>query len=430
MSASLINHASYDLLGGSRKREKPTQLDQTLSRYNDERVSIRDTLQENSEELLYLWGDYLTVDTGCQAGMTPKRRLQSCQHCEELNHLFDLEVDKPFVLECGRYIGRTLIVRQPVIEPARLEFDRDLLEQGDRILKLSPLLGSCGFIQVDKYLTCDNLSAEVLMRVAFNEICISPTVFLTAFQCRSSRYLVESYSRSWVDPELELHKLTPGQCQDIFIHFIATLHCLSAHQTILGELDGRSILVKNEPPSVIYDKVHVKGPFGVSFAYTPGSSMTVGDTRICSTVTPKVVADVHPKIHIYELASGSGKVTTVYSLDAGTRTTFLRHRRSGIPLYPGSLELYIILIVLCCNKKFFDVITQTYRDLWWRLWLGKDDANIVTRKILQWQAANYNPLHDEIIDVLLGRWLRCDALELTWEVIQSFHNIDLVKESK
>lgn len=430
MSSEIIDHASYDLLGGSRKREKFTMLDEILSRYSAERNKIRDTLQENSEELLDLWGEFLTVDTGCQSCMTPQRRLQSCRHCEELSHLFDLEIDKPFVLECGRYIGRTLIVRQPATEPARLEFDDDLLEQGDRILKLSPLLGSCGFIQVDKYLACDNLSAEVLMRVAFNEICISPTVYLTAFQCRSSRYLVESYSRNWVESKNEIDKLSMSQCQDVFIHFIATLHCLGAHQTILGELDGRSILIKTEPPSIIYDKVHIKGPFGVSFAYTPGSSMTVGDTRICSTVTPKVIADVHPKIHIFNLASGLGNVTTIYSLDAGTRTTFLRHRQSGIPLYPGSLELYILLIVLCCRKNFFDVITQNFKDIWWRLWLGKDDANIVTRKILQWQHANYDPVHGEIIDLLLGRWLRCDALELTWELIQSFHNVDLVKELK
>lgn len=430
MSANLINHASYDLLGGSRRQEKPTFLDKTLTRYNAERISIRESLEENAEDLLYLWGDFLIVDTGCQAKMTPRRRLQSCRHCEELGHLFDLEVDKPFVLECGRYIGKTLIVRKPVSEPARLEFDQELIDQGNRILRLSPLLGSCGFTQVEKYLTCDNLSAEVLMRIAFNEICISPTVYLTAFQCGSSRYLVESYSRSWVDPELELHKLTSIQCQDIFIHFIATLHCLNAHQTILGELDGRSILVKSEPPSVIYDKVHIKGPFGVSFGYTPGSSMTVGDTRICSVVTPKVVADVHPNIHIWELPSGSGKVTTIYSLDAGTRSTFLRHRRSGIPLYPGSLELYVLLIVLSCHKKFFELITQTYRDIWWRLWLGKGDADIVISKVLEWQTAGYNPVHDEIIDLLLGRWLRCDALELTWEIIQSFHNVDSVKESR
>jgi hypothetical protein len=335
-----------------------------------------------------------------------------------LGHLYSLEVDKTFILECGRYIGRTLIVRSPSSDPTSIQFDDELVEQGDRILSLSPLLGNCGFIQVERYLVCDTLSAEVLIRIAFNEIFITPNILITAFHCHTSRYILESYAKTWYESRAEISKLTTTQCHDIFVQLVVALHQLNDHQMIFGELDARSILIKNEPPSEKYEGVHIKGPIGVNFAYTPGSSMSIGEIRICSMVTPRVVATVHPKIKIWNVIIEDGKPCTLYSLDAGTRSTFLRHRRSGIPLYPGSLEMYVLLIVLCCETKFFQLITQTYHKMWIKLWLGKHDSKIIQDKVTEWQRVGYQPIYDEIIDLLLGRWLRCDALEVVWDMIR------------
>lgn len=397
-----------------------TQLDSLLAKFHETRREIITSLEGNPESLIGIWGNILTVDITCQAHMTPYNSLKACHHCQELGHLFDLDIDVPFVLECGEYVGRELIVRFPTTEPISLEFDKELIEQGNRILATSPLLGKCGFIPIEHYLICDTLTNEILIRSLFNEVLLSPNVFITAFQCGPSRYLLESYSTSWYSNHFKISQLSPTQCYDITIQLIANLFQLNDHQIILGELDSRSILVDNNPISWIIQEhgIHIKGPFGVSFAYTHGSSMSIGNVRICSTMSPKVVANVHPNIKIWTVASEGDKLITVYSLDAGTRTNFIRHRRSGIPLYPGSLELYIILIVICCHRNFYEMLILHFKDLWRRLWIGKFDMEMITSKLLEWQEKAYQPTHDEIIDVLQGCYLRCDALEISWNTIR------------
>lgn len=397
-------------------------VDVLFSKYSKSRRQIVRLLHEEPDKILDLWKTYLPSDVGCQARMTSRNADRACQSCEDLGGICYLQSDKDFILECGKFVGKSLIIRRRSDSSSTyLRFDDSIMHQSQRIVEMTPQLKSCGFVMPERYISCDPLSNEILARTYLNNKVVSGIILIHSFQCYHDKYTLESTHSNWKNLKIS----GPERANEYLVQIAAFLHQTVQNQLVLGRVDADTILIREDPPSKMYDGVHIKGKFGLSLEYTEGSSITIGTTRIVSPVLPETVAHLHPKLKVwgirYTLPSKVDTYLTVYSLDVGTRSTFLRHRRAGVPLYPGSLELYVTLIIMGCRAEMYKLLIGKYSGLWGLLWVGMGDRDVIENQMKEWIYADYTPSYDEVIDLLLNKWLRCDAVSLTWEIIKEMN---------
>jgi len=360
-------------------------------------------------DLSKLWTEFLSSDDTCMRRMNVIFTTHSCHMCERLSRLFELEPEVPFLIQSGALAGSHLIVhRRPGGTFCR--YDPNLLIQAQHILKSAPLLGDCGFAQAQTYLVCDSLSAEILGRCVQEKYVFSAPTLVTGFRCHHTNYLIEQATVSWRDFQSEL---STSDIPEALTQYCASLMQLSAFDFVSGGLDADSLRVTSEPPSVEIDGLHIYGRKTYAIGWTPGTSLAMDGVRICSPIVPDAAWGVHPKLKLIKLRL-SDRTITMYQLGVYDRAQFLRHRRAGIPLYPGSLELYCLLLTLMSHPLFYEYVTTQHRALWMPLWLGQDGPNNVQDRLQEWHKVNYMPTFDDLIDVLTGELLRCDALSLTW----------------
>ena len=172
------------------------------------------------------------------------------------------------------------------------------------------------------------------------------------------------------------------------------------------------------------DGVHVKGDVRASLEMGGYSSVSIegsteGGVRICSKPSPawgEGGIAMRPLMKKWKV----GAITT-YKVGRSNIHEFITRRRSGVPIYPGSFDLYCFLVGLCCDNRFASAITGL-RSSWYSLWLMDGDLDTLRQRIDEWRTTfreRVYPSHMEIVNMLSGLWLRCDAMDVMWKGLKS-----------
>lgn len=362
-----------------------------------EEQRIINILTSDSRELIgVLWGDYLKVDDACAVHVTPTRSLRSCNACRDFARLGLLNVGAPVAIECGRRVGTAIVInRRPMGHDVRE--DSNIKRETERLVTKDNRLLECGTCANHNsiYLCADPTTCEILVKIVMQNILPSCCNYLfTAFRCGGEVYLVEKHVTPLTTIEQSL--LTPSFATNVVTQIITILSALAPYSYAHGTPSPQHITIDGDY---------------VGLDVGSHSALTLGHTRLCSTVNPPwkpVGTSLIPTLDKRWVTSAN---IVLYCINQGEWEAFNARRMSGIPLYPGSFDLYCILVGLCCHPAFTAIINK----MWLPLWVGNGDLRTITNRIDQWRVDNkdnnYPPYHN-ILTMLSGLWLRCDAVAL------------------
>jgi len=249
----------------------------------------------------------------------------------------------------------------------------------------------------------------------------------------------------------------------IIVQLLVTLLELSKINFSHGTPSIHAIIFNKDPVSYSYDGVHVAGPITLQITDLWNSSATFNDVHyfpknIRSTmhlergmfvpeISTKTVSMAHcydvgaidvttpvvcpatlttcPDANTYALCKPQS--TTLYRLTNSTIDIYNAMRHIGFPLYVGSFDLYCFMVSLMCDKSFFDSVTQDDRlyRLWSMMWLIEDLPTVerMIRDVHDVEARGDTVPNNRVasniaIDIIRGRWLRCDIVKYLWSLIK------------
>lgn len=220
-----------------------------------------------------------------------------------------------------------------------------------------------------------------------------------------------------------------------------------------GNPSINGLLLSEDPVSYLYDEFHVKGEITVHIADMSNSSATFGNNHYfpkninsmmyiennmfipeidmkevsmaychengISGVNDNIVcpSDIKtcPNSTTFNLCQKQNVM--LYRLTNSTIDIYTAMRHIGFPLYVGSFDFYCFMVALMCDKLFFEAVIgdeKLYR-LWSMMWLAEDIGNVEQsmRKFHDMEVAN-----SEVVDIVRGKWLRCDIVPYMWTLIK------------
>lgn len=388
-------------------------IDKLFSDYSDIRLSIIKLLLNNKNRLISdLWGKYLNVDRQCCSSTG-----NLCTNCEVLRR-FNITSNQPYIVKYGRCLGSEVILTEKNISPS-LRFDRILSGIMKMTIKKTPNLLHCGSPNGENldFLNCDSFTNEILIKWLYNniigEVFQNSPQLLYAFQCGKVGKMLEESSQRWARNEN-----ISMNVEDAVVQIAAILLELSGYDFVHGNPDIHSLRIKRSPISRIYEGVHIVGDYTLSLDMGGHSSMTIGGIqglRIVSSPKPDINVDYQPQMERLTLVGNDSQVT-IYTIDSGAVEILMAYRQSGIPIFPGNLEMYCYLISLMAIPSDYQIIREKYREIWNKLWINIYDKDVIEKRLEAWHSErNDYPLYHEILYLLSGLMLRCDSLSVVWK---------------
>jgi hypothetical protein len=360
-----------------------------------------------------LWGSLLNVDPECKSATTERCRYKPlCIQCRDLSLLSDMTLGKPFIIQCGKMMGTWMLLTTDSLPNLKVEVDMELKDETLRLIGSERKMLECGTPDSTDivFLKCDPISCNVMVSWLVDSALKDGYWLVSVYKCGNDVYKLQKLR--YTLPALRGH-LSPCEAKGIVIQVVAMMRKLSEYHFVHGNPSPYSLRMSNDPISTMYDSVHLNGMYRVGLDPGTSSSITSWKTRVCSDNRNWRGTILTPTMENRFVA---GKVT-LYTIPAANLDTFIDRRSSGIPIYPCSLDLYCILVGLACDPQFESIITGMG---WSSLWIKPGDIEKIQLRIAEWKCANGTSLYPEyreIMQMLTGIWLRCDAVDVMWRNI-------------
>jgi len=361
-----------------------------------------------------LWGSFLNVDESCKSACSSSTRFKFlCTQCKCLSLLSDMELEKPFMIEQGTLMGTNMSVsKMKDTSSLKIVIDNDLRNETIRLTNVEKKMLECGTPDTREmlFLKCDPTTCQILVSWLVESAMKDGHSLMSAYVCGGSVYQLKKVRNSLLNIDQKL--LTNENCFSITAQTIICLRQLTKYHFVHGNPSPSSLRISHTPISKMMNGVHIYGQITLGIEPGENSSITTWKTRVCSNTSRWRLNTLTPTMENKWIAS---KVT-LYSIPEDTKDTFLARRSAGIPIYPGSFDLYCIVVGLWCDPKFK---TSVEKLGWSSLWVGSGDLETVETRILGWKAKNHNlyPSFEDIIKMISGLWLRCDAIEVMWDTV-------------
>lgn len=436
--------------------------DALLARYTSDRAEVTELLANNPEKLVKtIWqkDGPLANDSDClcQMGQGDIRSSFSCASCKSLRRIIDFKlggISRPFRLECGKEIGKTLIVLNSAENNFTpfLTWDGASAEKAKQYVKQYKELLVCGTPDVSslRCISGDPFTIRTLItwQIAkvFSEKSLPHAASLyTAFVCRNQRYslcevpslgsfedlhkhstfIEENLSaqnvRAQATVRLPLKSEVAGT---IILQLLVVLKELLKINFSHGTPTRQSLIFSKDPVSYVYDGVKIVGPLTLQLSNLWHSSATVNNVHYFSRDLKHTmhlekglfVPTIVTKKVMNCTSTCSSQQTEMYRLTNSTVDIFHAMRHIGFPLYTGSFDLYAFFTSLMCDQHFFDAVLQDKKlyQLWNALFLPEDIANVEIL-VKQSHSSESSSLENPI-NIIRGAWLRCDAVNYVWSI--------------
>jgi hypothetical protein len=436
--------------------EQTRGIDILLNHYENNRDYVVSLMKTNPKLLI----DIIWTRTGplgidnecqCQMGNGDRRSPFACAQCKNLQRLIDFRMggaEKAVQLECGQHAGKNIIVTKTEVLHPFLQWDDEATQRAKSYLQQYHSLTMCGTPSTP--LSCvigDSFTIRTLVlwliRSQFAEVGLPhcPNLY-SVFVCRNTGYSI--YEMPNIGPLSELNKYYQGvfnytTVRTIIVQLIVMLNELTKINFSHGTPSINGLLFTDEPVSYLYDGVPVQGPITVQISDLWNASASFNGVHFF----PKnLQTSIHLERNIFipEIATKTVSMAyceentnldvckpnsiNMYRLTTVTMEIYSAIRHIGFPLYSGSFDLYCFMVSLMCNPTFYDTIINhenLYR-LWSMMWLHDDlksveRAIVETHKIIDNHKMTNNAM--VVIDIIRGRWLRCDIIKYLWSLIKA-----------
>lgn len=413
--------------------------DSLLARYKEDRQLITGLIESDPDSLIdSMWKQDgpLAIDTRCmcQMGHGTVRSPFACAQCKNLRRLIDFRSggsERPFEIQCGINAGKKMIVSGIPVLSHYMSWNDVSAQRAKSFVDQYRDLMICGTPSLDgmRSITGDPFTIHILITWMINKKFESKglnhcPLLYTAFICRGIGYTLYEVPSIGNIYDLYKNKTATTTAYSIFTQLLVALSELSTINFSHGAPSMNSICFTKDPVSYKYDGVHVNGPATLQITGLWNSSATFGNVHYYpeniqssmyvehSIFVPEITNQV-----IYCDDANECKPIALYRLTNTTVDIYMAMRHIGFPLYVGSFDLYCFIVSLMCNKSFFDnVMTdpKSYK-LWSSMWLSEDIANVETSI-----AKNHHLPHPEdhtAIDIIRGKWLRCDVVPFLWSLV-------------
>jgi hypothetical protein len=383
---------------------------------SDTRVGeVIDSLSSDPTSLVgELWEKLLSNDRHCTSLKSSERLRKTdlvCARCRYINQIGGDLDGKPFHVQCGSMVGTEMILSgKHISHQPHMRVDRSMNERvlssimaDKRLLRCgtppeftrmvnrtdTPVESTCDIrpdVSHIVFLRCDTFTSSVLISWLMDCALQESRRVLTSFICKNKGHKLERRTHPIPD------EVPREAVETIVRQIVYILKVLSPHTFCHGDPSPEHIRLEISGGTL---KVHLD----------PGkySSITTGNTRICSS--PQL-STAHQTIFKPTMSeSMSISTVTLYKIPHSTTTAFTTERMMGSPLYPGSFDLYCILVGLYCHPNFRECIDGIWSEIW--LW----DSDLTT---LQSRVSNQNiphPTYHDILKLIDGLWMRCDAVD-------------------
>lgn len=386
-----------------------------MTDYNDTILRVIGKITDDPDSIpSTLWGVLLNVDNSCKSATTERCRYKPlCIQCKELSLLSDMQLERPFIIECGMLMGTWMKISKSDVLGLEVEIDIELKDETLRLIGAERKMLECGTPDSTDvtFLKCDPVTCNILVSWLVDSALGDGYWLMSAYKCSDAVYRLTRIRHSLLD----LHgKINCADALSIVVQTILMLRRLSEYHFVHGNPSPMSLRLAKDPVSKSVDGVHVNGGYKVGLDPGDHSSITSWKTRVCSGNRKWRGTVLTPMMENKFVVS---KVT-LYTIPREAREMFMNRRASGIPIYPGSLDLYCIIIGLICNPLFEAVVMRMG---WTSLWVKAGDAATVIERVKLWRCGSAGTLYPsnlEIMTMLEGLWLRCDAVELMWRNIR------------
>lgn len=354
---------------------------------------LYDELQGDPESVCQkLWGSYLSCDNHCivRAGYGREYQQGGCWMCQSLYHTFDFcDPRESQPLSVHGEVNDFILQRRTRGNNPTLS--RNVTPVTEDIYSRSQDLSSCGLdsksLAVDYYVS-DGTTNSIIVAIIVDQILrnhdLSSHVPVLAWNCDSHCYELRTRYNNATLAEILDHGLPEFLDQASVL-----LHNLASHQFTHEFLTYDSFFCHYHDNKVSY-----------ICDTKEKSAITINGKRWCrerilspskSVIRTKVVFVSQRRITFYRL--------TVEQWDY-----FLTCRQHGVPLYPGSFDLYVLIFSLLRGDRSGRVILALTNVLN-LLFPYPEDLNRVI-------SANYQ--NDTIRVLMSDLWLRCDAHQIFW----------------
>lgn len=331
-------------------------IDATFDKLLRKHKTIIEGIEKNPALILdQLWTQHFNNDKFCSVKFQRHSlHYHACKSCFMLSKHFDLTCNTSFVIEYGKRANETFIVRPRVGVPwYRIRGD---------------------------YIQCDPITCEILIRMIIQDKYEAVGTIITAFKCRYQSYILEEACSTYD----KIDYIDNDGIIDLLKQCISLLVWLEDYGFSHTSLDPYHILVHGSD---------------IGFAIDGHSSIKLGKYTICST-TPYGV---------------SNEIEVPNTTLAGIKTFQMSRkihnsRKCGVAIFGCCVDLYTLIIGLMCDQNIYTVMMRRYKNFWKNLWVTTEDQE----KIQEWLADRIGKLPhiDEIVNLLDGCFLRCDALQI------------------
>lgn len=278
-----------------------------LTRYEIEKGSILDALEEQSLTADKLWGQLLSKDPDCECEWK-QRTHASCAQCVNLrrmgpigSHSFDLN-------EHHFEIVRERITSDQFISPTD---GLGVIHGALSVLK--PLVACQPNLQGQlQFLACDPVSVRVL-----TSLILSRDDLMTAFVCgREASYVYSSPARAVTEADIPA-----------VVEFFKRNE---QHQVSIPEPSLMDLQVRTKDSQVVARCSKVQA--------------TLAGQRV-------FLYDQEAQNFVASMTTLEGVGSTEYVIGLENLNKFLAMRRMGLPVLAGSFDLYVIMFLLLAGKK-------------------------------------------------------------------------------
>lgn len=396
--------------------------DDMFSRFRKERDIILESLYENPSLLNNLWREEspLSIDRTCQCrvGTGIPRTSFVCPQCKNIDRLVGFRnpiVGIPFTVKSGSESGNSVLITEYPGVDLGIKLDPVAKVRAYAIISQDQGLKMCGTSTVPtEYFSADHLTntlfqSWIVQKTLQEEGINAYARTHTAFVCADKGYLVQEY----ISPGNFDHiKIDSQTIQTSILQLVSILKALNKIQFTHGHISIDTIVIRPIKTSYIYDGKMIKGKVTLQLTDFEHSSSTINNHRIFLRADQPISQMIIPRVQREEGYCGKTDPCTIHTYQVANDNISLFIRHAGLPLFPGSFDMYCSMIALMTETDFRTIIMsepELYR-LWAMMWFPSD-LLIVENRI---RSLKIRPTHSDIVNILRDLTLRCDVLDLLW----------------
>lgn len=382
---------------------------EVVKSYLEQKQSLVRDFKEKAPEL-NIW-NYLCCDTSCKFNFGKIRTQFICESCQNLRKITLVNPK----LEKFKFEGNKYTIHRSSHKSTFYHYDLPPNFKARRLLE-PQFVGCCPQVRdAPIYIQTDPFTAQVMTDLLLEDVKkdqLPLSESLTAFICGDTQYYIKKHHKAvteLISPgsqfhEDDVHNLI-GQ---ILIHY----RILNPYNFTLGTPDYRALKIKLEP----YSYKELRSEFTLILDTTPFTCLTVNNHRVYGS-NVKIAKNLarlqfNYKIETIEVLENydlaNPKLAYTYILTPENSDIYLAIRRSGVPLFNDSFDLYCLFYSLMTYKPFYSAIKDLDYKVWKRLWLPEQFEK-VTEKVEKYHDRE-PAVMEEIVKDLWGFNLYCDLL--------------------